>query len=260
MDAWFTPAPPRILAHRGFSGVPTPGREPLLENSLAAFSAARELGVEHMETDVRATRDGVAVLWHDADLDAFDGTPDRLDQVTWAELQGRGRGDRRVATVAEALRALPDVRFNFDVKSADAAAPLARAIREARAEARSLVCSFSDARLAAIRELVPECPTSASSGRLGRALLALKAGREDLARRALGGVDALQIPERRAGITLASPARLAAWRRIVREVHVWTVNEPADMIRLWRSGVDGIVTDRADLAVRALVELGPSRG
>lgn len=256
MDDWFSPAPPRILAHRGFALAPGAGREPLLENSLAAFAAARDLGVRHLETDVHATRDGVAVLWHDPDLEGFDGTPDRLADLTWAELEARGRGDRAIAPVADALAAFPDARFNFDVKAQDAAAPLARAIREARAEHRSLVCSFSDRRLAAIRALLPECPSSASGGRLARALLAVERGREEAARRALGGVDALQIPPRRAGITLVSPARLAVWKRLVREVHVWTVDDPAEMLRLWRAGVDGIVTDRADLAVAALEELG----
>ncbi|CAG7845643.1 Glycerophosphodiester phosphodiesterase, cytoplasmic [Pseudoclavibacter triregionum] len=244
-DEWFSPAPPRILAHRGLA-------LGCLENSIPAFRSAAAHGVRHMETDVRATRDGVAVLWHDEHLGAFDGTDDLVAELSFAQLRDRAREGRAIPSVAEALEALPDLRFNLDVKAIEAAAPLAAAVRAAGAEERVLVCSFSDARLAAIRRLLPECASSASAGRLGRAFVALEMGRTEAARRALGGADAIQVPEREAGITLVSPVRIERWKRVVREIHVWTVNDPDEMRRLWDAGVDGIVTDRADLAVEAL--------
>ncbi|WP_338136218.1 glycerophosphodiester phosphodiesterase family protein [Pseudoclavibacter albus] len=63
----------------------------------------------------------------------------------------------------------------------------------------------------------------------------------------------------RSGPRASRSSRLAKWKRHVREIHVWTVNEPSEMRRLWQLGVDGIVTDRADLAlqVRSSLERRP---
>jgi glycerophosphoryl diester phosphodiesterase len=67
-----------------------------------------------------------------------------------------------------------------------------------------------------------------------------------LARR---GAAALQVPERVGSFRLVTPRFVEAVHRAGAEVHVWTVNDPADMHRLLDLGVDGLVTDRADLAV-----------
>jgi glycerophosphoryl diester phosphodiesterase len=62
-------------------------------------------------------------------------------------------------------------------------------------------------------------------------------------------IDALQIPERHGAIRVLTPALLRAAHRAGTEVHVCTVNDADDMRRLIDAGVDGVVTDRADLAV-----------
>ncbi|WP_305728271.1 glycerophosphodiester phosphodiesterase family protein, partial [Microbacterium sp. AR7-10] len=82
-------------------------------------------------------------------------------------------------------------------------------------------------------------------------LRALSAARLSPAR-ALRDIDAVQIPESHRGIRLFTPALLRAARRSGAEVHVWTVNDPDEMTRLVAGGADGIVTDRADVAVRVL--------
>lgn len=252
MSEWFDEVHHRVLAHRGLA-------LDALENSLRAHQAAVALGITHLECDARATRDGVAVLWHDETLERVDGGDDKVAELSLEELAARGKGDWRISTVAEVLEALPHARFNIDVKSRDAVEPLARAIHEAHAEHRVLVCSFDEGRRRAIHRLVPNAATSASGRQLMLAFLALELGWDRFAGRILRGCDALQIPERAAGITLVSPPRLAKWKRHVREIHVWTVNEPSEMRRLWQLGVDGIVTDRADLAlqVRSSLERRP---
>lgn len=242
MSEWFDEVHHRILAHRGLA-------LDALENSLRAHQAAAALGITHLECDARATRDGVAVLWHDETLERFDGSDDKVAELSLEELAARGKGDWRISTVAEVLDALPHTRFNIDVKSRDAIEPLARAITDARAEHRVLVCSFDEGRRRAIHRRVPGVVTSASGRQLLLAFLAIELGWDRLAGRFLRTCDALQIPERAAGITLVSPRRLTKWKRHVREIHVWTVNDPREMRRLWELGVDGIVTDRADLAL-----------
>ena len=76
-EAYFSPALPRVLAHRGLA-VDAP------ENTLLAFAHALAIGVEHLETDVHASRDGVAVIAHDADLDRVAGIPGRVGERTAA--------------------------------------------------------------------------------------------------------------------------------------------------------------------------------
>jgi glycerophosphoryl diester phosphodiesterase len=68
-------------------------------------------------------------------------------------------------------------------------------------------------------------------------------------RAALGGIDTVQIPERHRNVRLVTARTVRTFHQAGVEVHVWTVNSPADMSRLLDIGVDGIITDRADLAL-----------
>jgi glycerophosphoryl diester phosphodiesterase len=70
-------------------------------------------------------------------------------------------------------------------------------------------------------------------------------------------VVALQIPPAMYGLALVTPSMLRLAKRKGLEVHVWTINNPDDMRRLWAMGVHGIVTDRSDLAVEVRGELFP---
>ncbi|MGB4778305.1 glycerophosphodiester phosphodiesterase family protein, partial [Microbacterium sp.] len=83
-------------------------------------------------------------------------------------------------------------------------------------------------------------------------LAAVATGSAALARRALRGIDALQVPERHGALRIVTPRLLRAAHAAGVEVHVWTVNDPAEMVRLLQLGVDGLVTDRTDLALRAV--------
>ena len=84
-------------------------------------------------------------------------------------------------------------------------------------------------------------------------MLAAASARSDrLLARALAGVDALQVPERQGRLRVVTPRLIAAAHRHGVEVHVWTVNDPEEMRRLVEMGVDGIVTDRADVALEVL--------
>ena len=245
--AWFSGGVPRVLAHRGWTG------SGAVENTLEAFRAAWELGVTHLETDVHVTSDGVCVLWHDADLRRLTGRPGRVRDATLADLRAIDLGSgARVATLAELLAALPDARLNIDVKGRDAPAAAARAIRAADAVDRVLVTSFSGSRRRRALALLPGAATSADAGRLVLAVLGARLGLAPVVRLALRGVDAVQMPRRVLGIRTVSPAMVGRLARAVREVHVWTVDDPDEMVRLVRAGVHGVVTDRPDLALSAL--------
>jgi glycerophosphoryl diester phosphodiesterase len=269
-------AGPRVFAHRGFAdGVPG--------NTLAAFRAALEAGASHLESDVRATRDGVPVLFHDehfpagvlpevAPDDAASSSP--LDDVairtlTLAEVRRIDLGGgHRIPTVAEALDAFPDALWNLDLKAPDAVVATAKHVWRAGAADRVLLTSFSEVSRARAVRLLPGIATSASSIGTAVILLAALTGRPALVRAVTrllpGTVLALQIPERAGPLPLVTPLLLATLHGAGLEVHVWTVNERSDIRRLLELGVDGIVTDRPDVA-RAVVDvldvfeaLGPS--
>lgn len=253
LDGYFASAPPRVLAHRGLA-LEAP------ENTLLAFAAALAAGATHLETDVQVSADGVAVVAHDPDLSRIAGRDVRVAQLTAAELQrvalGAGQG---FCTLAEALDAFPEANFNIDVKAIGAAPSTVAAIRDARAEHRVLVGSFRAARrLAVVREL-PGVATSLSSESAIPAVLAARAGAVPALRRILRGVQAVQFPLRMAGLDVVTARSVAAFHAAGVEVHIWTVNDVATMDRLLALGVDGIVSDRADLALERVARFVASR-
>nr|WP_241968917.1 glycerophosphodiester phosphodiesterase family protein [Microcella putealis] len=222
---------------------------------MLAFAHALAAGVDHVETDVHASSDGVAVVAHDEDLSRIGGRTERVDALTAADLARLDLGDgQHVPTLAEALDAFPDLRFNIDLKSEASIAPTVEAIRATRAEDRVLVTSFSEQRRRAALRMLPGVATSASGPRFALALATSVLRATPAVRRALAGIHAVQIPERARGLSTVTPARIRAFHAAGVEVHVWTVNDPDTMHRLLDRGVDGIVTDRADLAVAVLAE------
>ncbi len=235
-----------MLAHRGLAtDVP--------ENTLLAFLKALSIGVTHLETDVHASADGVAVISHDPDLRRVAGRAARIDQLTMAELSRIDLGSGQTfASLREALEAFPDARFNIDLKSPDVVGPAVEAIVEAGATDRVLVTSFNDARRVAAVGRLPGVATSASAVAFTFALIAAKLGLGFFVRRALRGIQAVQVPPAKYGFRIVTPRVVRMLHAIPVEVHVWTINDPFEMNRLLDLGVDGIVTDRSDLAIALL--------
>ncbi len=253
--AFCTPHP-RVLAHRGLV-TPQDAADGVAENTFAAVAAAHAAGAHFVESDCHLTRDGVVVLFHDDDLSRVTGDPRRIADVTVDELEVLMESQGGLITLVQALEAFPTVTFNLDVKAAAAAAPVGRAI--AAHGSRVLVTSFSDARRKAALDAATahahggvRPATSAGTSTMLRLLLGLRLRSDSLVRRALTGIDALQVPERHSGVRVLTPRLVTAAHRHGVEVHVWTVNEATEMRRLLALGVDGIVTDRADIALDVL--------
>ncbi|WP_292835926.1 glycerophosphodiester phosphodiesterase family protein [Microbacterium sp.] len=249
---WFAAsAAPRVLAHRGF--VPLDA-EDVVENSIAAVAAAHAAGASYVESDCHITADGVVVLFHDDDLRRVANDPRPVAAVTHDELQRIMAHRGGLLTAADAMTAFPTLRFNLDVKAASAAESVGRIV--APHADRVLLTSFSDERrraaLASARARGGEPATSPGRSGVMRALAASATGSTSLVRRALKNIDALQLPERQGPLRIVSQRLLDAAHAVGVEIHVWTVNDAADMDRLLDQGVDGLVTDRADLALRAV--------
>lgn len=97
----------QVLAHRGYCGQAR-------ENSLAAFDAALQLGCTGIETDLRATADGVVVLMHDR-LTPWGQAVEQLSHAALEQALGH-----EVATLEQALTTFPHCFWNLELKSAAA--------------------------------------------------------------------------------------------------------------------------------------------
>lgn len=223
------------------------------ENTAAAFAGAHAIGAEYVETDCRVTADGDVVLFHDENLTRVLGDERAVASVRTAELTELFAPHGGLLTVAEMLAMFPETRFNIDVKTDAAVAPLGPII--APHAHRVLLTSFDDARrkraLGAVLSAGAELRPATSAGRSSIAWVRLLSALRISPGRVLRDLDALQIPEHYGALRVLTPALLKAAHDHGVEVDVWTVNETEDMHRLVEFGVDGIVTDRADLALKA---------
>ncbi|MDP3893564.1 glycerophosphodiester phosphodiesterase [Nocardioides sp.] len=244
------------FAHRG--GAYHPELEGL-ENTLAAFQHAVDLGYDSLETDVHATRDGVLLAFHDAALDRVTDRQGEIASLTVAEvLESLIGGRERVPRLRDLIERFPQVRFNIDLKS-DAAVPLlAQLVAELDVWDRVLVGSFSRRRLNRFRRLTGgRVPTSAHPAEVVLFRLLPSARLADLLTR--GRVACLQIPHRRGRLVVTTPGLVRRAHRVGKHVHVWTVDDPAEMRLLLDRGVDGLMTDRTDLLKEVLIERGQWR-
>lgn len=241
----------RIFAHRGLT-VAADGSL-IDENTVPAFKRAIEVGADYIESDIQVTKDGVAILFHDDNLQRVAGIASPVGKLTLEEIKAiKLEHGGQIPTLAEALEALPQARFNLDFKSVSSIITGCRTIVEHGAQARVLVASFSDARGDAAEAKLPGVARSAGANRTLRAILSHKIGAGILLGMALTNIDALQIPVNQGRMRLDSPRFIANVKKHGAEVHYWTINDPAEMKRLVAAGANGIVTDRADLAVAVL--------
>lgn len=242
---------PLAIAHRGFSLYG-------LENSLVAFQAALDLGYQYVETDLNTTADGVAVVFHDSTLDRTTDRAGVISELPYAEVEKARIGGREpIATFREFVAALPTARFNIDVKDDGSVAQLVQVIEEAGLHDRVCVASFSERRrrkvLAGLSRPVASSP--------GKSLLVayfffspwLPAF---LTRALMRGVGVLQVPRRHNRQVLVTEKSVAKAHSLGLKVHVWTIDHPAEMHELFEMGVDGIMTDRADLLAGVMHERG----
>ena len=256
---------PLVIAHRGGAGL-------WPENTLHAFERARALGVDVLETDVRATADGELVLFHDEGVERTTDGAGRVGSLTLAELKRldaayrfspdggrtfplRGSGVT-VPTLREVFTALPHMRFNIEPKQGAPAiaAPLCRLIREHGMADRVLVASFTATVIEEFRRECPEVATSAATGEVASFLTLHGAG---LAASYSPSMQALQVPERAGALRVLTREFVEAAHGRNLRVHAWTVNAEEDMRRLVEMGVDGIMTDYPDRLLKVLGRPAP---
>lgn len=253
---FFSAPRPRVLAHRGFIASDNRHERSLAtENTLEAFAAAVDLGAHYIETDAHATRDRVAVLVHDPAFVDQSGRTHRVADLTFAQLSEIPLPcGSRVPSLAEALELFPETRFNIDVKEQDAVDPVAGAIQATESYNRVLVTSFSSARRKGVLAQVPGTFSGAGRNDVIRVLLLALTRQDESLQEQSRFIQAVQLPGNSLGKRVLTERVIARIQRASIEVHVWTVNEEAEM-KFWLSrGVDGLVTDQTELALRVVRE------
>jgi len=241
---FFPHVTPLVIAHRGLA-IDHP------ENTLPAFQAGIDAGADIVETDVHLSRDGQVIIAHDPTLDRVAGRPGLVSDFTAAELAGVDLGGGvGFPTLVDVLETLPQAKLNIDLKTPEVVDAFVDVIRQMNAQDRVLVASFDEAtRVQAVRAL-PGVATSATRKHFLPGLLWASLGQKDSLRKVFEGIDAIQTPTSYLGIPITTKRFISQLTSIGKQVHVWTINEEAQMRTLWEMGATGIVTDRTDIAVR----------
>ncbi len=230
---------PIAFAHRGAHD----GTD-VIENTMQAFGAAVDLGYRYVETDVHATADGVLVAFHDEGLDRVTDRTGLIRELPWREVEAAIVGkDQHVPLLEDLLGTWPELRVNIDPKHDSAIEPLVSAIERTGAVDRICVGAFSDRRIARVRMALGRRLCTAmgpvSIARLRAASYRIPAGRF--------AADCAQVPTGQGRMPLVDERFVMAAHVRGVAVHVWTIDGEDEMDRLLDLGVDGLMTDRAEL-------------
>ena len=258
---------PLLIAHQGGDGV-WPG------DTMFAFEKAVALGADVLEMDAHITKDGHIVLMHDEKVDRTtdgaglieDMTLDELKQLDaaykWSIDDGqtfpyRGQGIQ-VPALAELFTAFPQMRYVIEIKLTENPIdkPLCDLIREYNMQDKVVIASFHDEAMANFRTTCPEVATSASRGEVTKFVVLGKVFLSGLVKPGYESIQPPWNPKDSKNIPVMT-------KRFIRESHAknvavepWTVDDPDLMRQYIEWGVDGIMTDRPDLMMEVLKEMG----
>jgi glycerophosphoryl diester phosphodiesterase len=254
-------------------------------STLFAMRRALEAGATALELDVHATADRQLVVCHDAEVDRMTDGSGRVSEMTLAEvreldaaywfvpglgvphdrppgdypMRGRGPADPelRVPTLEEVLDAFPGVVLNLDIKqTAPEVEPyeqeLARLLHRWGRTDDVIVASFSDDATRVFHRFAPDVAISPGVRVAQEIWLAMREGAEP----GRFPHSALQVPPDLRGVPVVEREFVGRAHEMGLAVHVWTVDDPAEMERMVSLGVDGIMTDRPSVLARVLADLG----
>ena len=252
---------PLIIAHRGGGGVAP-------ENSQVAFDHAATLPqVVGLETDVHMTKDGVLIVAHDADVDRMTEGRGMIRDMTFEELRRLDLGYRFsldgetypfrgqglvYMTLEEMITRYPDHIINIDLKQHEPVVVerFVRLMRQYDMQERIVVGSFDTLSIKRLRQLMPDVATCASYSEIARFYVLNRARMSQLWWHQCA---VMQVPENDGRLKLITPEFIRNVQARGVQIHIWTVNEVAQMERLLQWGVDGLITDYPERAIE-LVE------
>ena len=233
-----------------------------------------ELGVDILEMDIHATRDGVLVAIHDDTVDRTTDGAGKVKELTFAEIQQldaghywtndagatypyRGQGIQ-IPALSEVFEAFPGMRMNIEIKQVEPsiAKPFCDMIRDHGQSERVLVASFRQEAMLAFRAACPEVATSMVQPEIQPFWIWNQFGLAAVYQTP-ANAHAFQVPLRSrlpvlGQVDVLSPRFMRAAHGHNIQVHAWTIDDPEVMSRLIEMGIDGIITDRPDLMLELL--------
>lgn len=219
---------------------------------MPAFEYAIDLGYRYLETDVQVTADGVLAAFHDNDLLRTTGRAAKISELPWSEVSKElVDGRAPIPLLEDILGAWPAARVNIDCKTNAAVDALIAVLRRTSSLDRVCVAAFNDLRLRRLRAALGDGLCS-SLGPVETAML-----RYGIVRRFTGR--AAQVPVRQGPLTVVNATMVERAHRAGIQVHVWTIDDAAEMERLLDLGVDGIMTDRPTVLREVLERRGSWR-
>ncbi len=233
---------------------------------MEAFEGAVRLGYRVLETDLHITSDGVLVCIHDDRVDRTTEGVGAVSDYTFAELSKLDAGFRHrgpeghgfrglglaIPAFEELVTSFPETRLIVDLKVGGMARTLAEVVERHDLAGRMIVGSFSEQRLGEFTVATHgRVPTSTGPRTIRKWLVTSRVGR-----RPGGSASALQVPVQIRGLQVVDRRLVVAAHAHGLQVHVWTVNDLAEMETLLDLGVDGIVTDRLEMLRDVLLTRG----
>jgi len=246
---------PLVFAHRGGCALGP-------ENTIAAFDLGMAAGADGLELDVHLSADGVVVVHHDKTLDRTTNGAGPLARLTAAELAAVDAGCRfedagrlpfagqhiGIPTLRGVLQRYRDIPIIIEMKvdAVEMGEAVAAEVHRADAVDRVCLAGFGCRAVRAARAAIPHAASSACSFEV-RVALYRSWAYWPVRNVAYGGY---QIPEVASGHRIVSPRCVRDAHRAGLKVQVWTVDEERDMQRLLGWGIDALISNRPDLAVR----------
>jgi glycerophosphoryl diester phosphodiesterase len=258
-----------VIAHQG-------GELLAPSNTMSAFQGAVDMGVDALEFDIHITKDGHLVAIHDPTVDRVTNGTGPVEELTLEEIQGldagydfedlngeksyRGKG-AYIPTVDEIFTAFPDMKMVIEIKDdipanrlEEAAGNLWTLIEKHGTEDQVLVAAFD--------QKIVDTFAEVSHGKT-----ALGGGRQEIKNFVVmhtlflrnfytPSVDAFQIPVSEGKIDLTAKKYINGAHRRGIDVHYWTIDDKETMEKLIRKGADGIITNRPDVMLELLEEMG----
>jgi len=240
------------IAHRG-------GSEHTPENTHSAFRKAAKSNIV-LELDVMLSKDGDLVVIHDLNLERTTNGTGKVGEMTTKELLKLDAGsshsdefkEEKIPLLEDVFREYGDnTLFEIEIKSDNSsenvetiAKEFVRLVMKYKLSNRSIACSFNPFILQAVKNVNPSILRAQIYSDFDNSDLPWfqKIALRNLWFNRWSDPDILQVSK-----NIVDENYVQKYQRYGYQIHVWTVNDPKEMVNLISIGVDGIITDNPQL-------------